>query len=1340
MILPDIAQRSAQNYIGAPDETTVRSPTANETFDSSMFLENDVQNLLRPIQTFKPQPGFDFINSLKTRGVWDDRELYFGVKSDAEVDYKTSRIAAERRAQDIRARSGWLGYATDMAAGTLSPTVFIPFVKGATVGGSMVKGAISVAAGAAAQEAALFASQETRTKEQAVFSVAASLLMGGILGSAGHGLHPKDLEQLASGMDTAPRATAISEPHAFSTEYQDAGAASSHSDPGRLKSNAVSKPVLDQMSKMGPITRGIQQPDAPAHMPNGSPTLRIATAKFAQGGLKLEGNVSGKVAAEGGNIQSSLLVHAGNLDTANRVSEEAYRAYIFGENVPTVFANSRAKLAGFRSLDKMDFPEFKRQVFLAMHNEDQAANPFVQKAAEAYRKHITNLADEAVKVNALELPDKVTGAASYVTHLWDKIALKANTLGFIKIAKEHYEPKLQADFQKGLAKLQEKQAKSAMFITDAQRSAEEVQAYTDKFKQQLQDLENNLPFDTAQIQLEAINLRAGARKIKGMDKTAVDARQATLDMAAKVEAQGGDTLKEFQAKRADIRARLRNLSTAGVSVNKRFEAKLAGIERNEQLQVDTIYRGAKQAQKLLALVSKGTDQQVADELSKFKTYFAKTAKAFDHAEEQIGKLADQGKNPELFSALDGQEARIAKMDKLAAEVEALDIYHNDPKAKKAFALEVDAMAKDMLEVHAQINAKRAVRNEKLRLQAQKLSPEEFAKKLELAKMKAAGLVPDFRERMRMKGADNVDLEKGTADFTQHVEQTAQYLADKLLGMDRRLAYSDIIQDKRGPELRRMIDIPAEKALPFLESDIHKVMSTYTRTIGADTELARAFGSADMAEVRVKLGEERNKALAEIPNIKDKKGNPIGEEKIKKLTNETNNFYIRGQRDLDVLLERTRGVRGLPTDPYAMSSRLSKTVLMLNGLRYLGGAMLSSVSDPARIVQRHGLLNTFKDGFIPFITAFREAKMSAWEARLAGEANDIVTHTRLNTFNDIYDDNFRGTIFERGIQYLSNNMGNVAGFNQWTQAMKQMSAVVINARIINSIGLMLGEKGSQRNIAKASEFLASVNIDPETARVIWGQVTNGKGGGKQRGVWLPSTEEWDISQPAVKRALHTYRAALAGEIGDTIITPGMERPNWVDSGIMGRHLAQFKSFAMSSTQKTLMAGLQEHDMAYVNGLVISLALGAFSYYTYAKAAGGAVEAKMLKTIDDGNWAVWADEAISRSGQTAIFDSLQRAANRLPILNKYSSFSGGPVTKKYGGGLVNEIGGPSLDMLVKLNTAMTDLDKSKPNMGIDTHTAHLMRQLLPFQNVFYTRYLLDQIENASTNAFGLKGKRQ
>jgi hypothetical protein len=519
-----------------------------------------------------------------------------------------------------------------------------------------------------------------------------------------------------------------------------------------------------------------------------------------------------------------------------------------------------------------------------------------------------------------------------------------------------------------------------------------------------------------------------------------------------------------------------------------------------------------------------------------------------------------------------------------------------------------------------------------------------------------------------------------------------------------------------------------------------VLNVYTRTVGADNTIARAFGNADMSEVLTRLTDESQKAIKAIREAKTKKGEPLTEEAKNKLEFETNAFYGQLRNDIYTLLERARGMRGIPKDPDSASARLGQIALHLNNVRYMGGAAIASIPDPARVVQKHGLLRTFRDGFIPLITNLKEVKMSAREARLAGTANEIASHSRLNALTNVFDDTYRGTTAERGLHYISTRMGIVSVLAHWTQAWQAFDSVVANAQLLDSIGLVMGEKGSAADLKKATEFLASVNITPDIAETIYKQVTNGIGGNNIRGTRLPNTELWDTSQPNVKNARRAYRAALAGTIDDTIIKPGFERPTWGDANLGWRLFGQFKSFALSSTQKTVMAGLQEHDMAYVNGMMISLAMGALSYYLYAVAAGGKTYDTMQKSIAEGNWELWADEAISRSGQTAIFDSVQRVANRIPVINKVSSFSGGPRTKSVGGGVVEELTGPTGDLIRKLGSIVSTGDLNAPNYGMDRHTEHLARQLLPFQNLFYTRRLLDQIENATGDAFGLEGKRQ
>lgn len=669
-----------------------------------------------------------------------------------------------------------------------------------------------------------------------------------------------------------------------------------------------------------------------------------------------------------------------------------------------------------------------------------------------------------------------------------------------------------------------------------------------------------------------------------------------------------------------------------------------------------------------------------------------------------------GEDPAI--KIEDKMGRLAgKMDELAGKIEKLDSHD---RAK--WRAEVEDMMKELADTHAKINAKRAVRNEKLWKQVEALGPEARAKRMAALQLKMKERPQKFLSRWNVKNAGDMRMNdngllEGKGDFQAHAEEMARETVGKILGIDRRLAYSDIIKEKRGPELARLLNIPSEKIKDFLETDIERMLAIYTRTVGSDISVARVFGSPDAAEDFAKLTDEQQNMLAKIETMTGKDGKPLPQAEKEKLQYETNKFYTDARKDLMVLLERAKGTRGIPRDAASWSARGAKMAMDLNFMRLMGNVVISSVADPARLVMKYGLTRTFRDAFMPMITNLKTIRMSQHEALLAGSGLDPVLHSRAYSMFDIFDDAHRGTPIEKGVHWASTKMGLIAGFDWWTSVIKQVTAGAANAKLLDNIAAIMEGKVKGKELLKAQEFLARNNLDADLVERIWKEVTNGEGGGKVNGIWLPNTEAW--TDAGAKRA---YRAALGGEIDSTIITPGFERPNWVDSSIPARMIAQFKSFGMTSTQKTLMAGLQEHDLAFFNGVMSSLALGALSYYLYGVASGGKTYEEMMNAGPD----KWADEAISRSGVTGVFDEVQRIANRVPLLQKYASFSGKQTTRRGGGDLVSETLGPSFDLLQRAYKIGTEIDQPTKS------TLHTVRTLLPLQNVFYLRRLLDKVE--------------
>lgn len=407
----------------------------------------------------------------------------------------------------------------------------------------------------------------------------------------------------------------------------------------------------------------------------------------------------------------------------------------------------------------------------------------------------------------------------------------------------------------------------------------------------------------------------------------------------------------------------------------------------------------------------------------------------------------------------------------------------------------------------------------------------------------------------------------------------------------------------------------------------------------------------------------------------------------------------------------------------MTTRLGRVAMNVNVLRYMNMVTVSSIPDLAQPVLKYGLMRTFRSGWVPFVKSLAQMKFTQRELNLLGASTDLVMHSRAMEISDVGDYMVRGSKFEKSVEYAANKIGLIAAFDYWTTAMKQIAGTIANAVVLDDLRLLMDGKASKKSV----ERLAAAGINEDLAKVIWKEVTKPGGSDMVNGVLWPNTEAWDNASGAV----NAYRAAILREVNRTIITPGVERPLMSDSSLAGRLLWQFKSFGMSSTTRTTLASLQQRDMAVVQGVAVSLAMGTLSYYIWANITGGKAKTDMEESLaqvlagDMKGAGKFADEAISRSGILGALSMAADIGSTIPMVAPYVTMSGERLTRQADNDFADALLGPTFDLVRRAHRGLGDLDNED---GFTKAKAHQIRLMAPFQNHFLLRSAYDAIEKA------------
>lgn len=554
-----------------------------------------------------------------------------------------------------------------------------------------------------------------------------------------------------------------------------------------------------------------------------------------------------------------------------------------------------------------------------------------------------------------------------------------------------------------------------------------------------------------------------------------------------------------------------------------------------------------------------------------------------------------------------------------------------------------------------------------------------------------------------------------------LQARAEEITDRILSSaDGRLPYDAPMggpqvgfhqgEPPRGSLAAREFMIPDNLISEYLENNAEHVVQTYLRTMVPDVMLAERFGDVRMTESFKKINEEY---AAKVRGAKDEKGRL-------KIEKERQNVI----RDIAAMRDRIRSVYSIPAEgPTKQAARVVAAVKNYNVLTSMGVAAMSSLTDMAGTVFRHGFTSALSNAWSPFFSyllrtsnsaVYREAKS---QIRTIGIAAETVSATRHRQMNDILDWYKPHTRVERALQWGSDKFQLVNMLAQWTDHAKTMASMVAGAEILKAAAMTRGGAATKRQL----RTLAESGIDASLAARIANEFEKG-GGSIEQGIRFPNTADWTDVE-----ARRAFEGAVGRDADIAVVTPGQEKPLWLSTPVISV-LGQFKSFTAASTQRILIANLQRRDAQVLQGLTLSMGLGMLSYWGNSLTGGQPVSDKPQD---------WIKEAISRGALLGWFEEGNAMASKMSggKLDLYRAIgSGKPMSRYAGRTAMDQFLGPTAGKAESLISVTGAAGRGDWNAS----DSKALRRLIATQNVFYVRKLFDQVEAGGNSYFGIQQK--
>lgn len=516
------------------------------------------------------------------------------------------------------------------------------------------------------------------------------------------------------------------------------------------------------------------------------------------------------------------------------------------------------------------------------------------------------------------------------------------------------------------------------------------------------------------------------------------------------------------------------------------------------------------------------------------------------------------------------------------------------------------------------------------------------------------------------------------------------------------------QQVRGSLNSRDFAIPTSLVKDFVNTDTEHVIASHLRTVLPDIHLTDRFGDIEMTDVFKKINDEYDARLATAKTAKQQTG----------LDNEKKTMV----RDLAATRDRIRGTYGwelAKNQPNA--ARIANAARNYNLITDLGTSVFNRLTDATNAVWRHGLMNVFGDGYIPFFKSMVGmgdgfATASRQSMKDMGVGIDSTLGHLSHQWGDVIDNHMPGSKFERALAWSADKSMMVNLHGPWTDGMKTIAGTVAAADFLRTAERIAGGTHTAADIQR----MAQAGIEPAMAERIWATYKDGGGREFGTGTHVANTADWKDVQ-----ARDVFTSAISRSADMAVLTPGMEKPLWMSSPVVSL-LGQYKSFVAAAHEKVLISNLQQMDGRTLQGLVAALGMGMISYRAYTLWSGAPTSDRPQD---------WIKEGVSRSAIMGWFSEIN---------SMQAKFSGGatdafrtigadhPLSRRQSNSALSEMLGPTYSRLEGIAGGVNDAFH-----GTWTATdTHKLRQAIFLQNLFAVRRLLDSAEDGFNERIGVK----